>query len=97
MATLNDVRYYREECIRNESEGINFHDDVKVGDKYWTMSFTLKESKKKNYIFDCIGLPMSMNDKDGLKYLQEIASTITNKQIEDYDEFLQMGEDTRWE
>lgn len=82
---------------RTESSGIFFHDDVKLGDDYWTLSFDLNESKKKNYIFAYVGLPMTMTYKEGLDYLQKIVSQITDKEIEDYDDFLQLGEDTRWE
>lgn len=82
--------------VRSESSGSVFHPDVKVGDKYWLLSFKVKESKYQQYLFGIIGMPMNLTYTKAMKYLDELLSDITEQDIKEHDNFIEMGEDTGW-
>lgn len=81
---------------RTEHSGIAFHPDVKLGDKYWSISFKVKESKYQNYLFGIVGVPANMTYSKAMVYLDSLLKDITIEDIKEHDKFIEEGEDTKW-
>ena len=98
MATIKSFCVTRNAGKKDKFLGnVAWDTSLKEGDEYDCVQFTINELSKPYFWRERLGLRCGLSESEIRKVCDDIAATITPKQIKNYEAFIKMGEETNWE